>query len=80
MSAREITLPIPDCNVCSRPVEALHWDEDPAMREFVLVAECHGERDRCRIPVDELHDLLWHPSARVVEAVAFRQQINTGDE
>ena len=44
----------PTCAVCLRPVEQFTEEEDAFREKWILVAVCHGERERVVIDFDDV--------------------------
>jgi len=57
------------CDKCNKPVTNLQTHYYGTSDEYVFVASCHGEMDRCRVEAD-----VFRKGWQIVEARAFREK------
>lgn len=43
------------CDICKKQVDELSWFEDFRTCEYMVIAKCHGQEDRCRLPREIIH-------------------------
>ncbi len=60
-------IPVVNCAQCKRRVLRFEWSVDLEKRAYEIRVECHGEREKCYLPLN--------PSGAIVEAVAFRTKL-----
>lgn len=64
-------LPLPICAVCNKPVDRLIETKDPVRPSFVLIAECHGEREVVSVSVDDIWPASLDRGPRIELGLAF---------
>jgi hypothetical protein len=56
------------CAKCNMLVHRFEWSLTPALNEFEIRVECHGEREKCYLPRD-------FDESAIIEAWAFKPSL-----